>query len=73
MYNLSWHAQPNLVLVFPTHHMFIHDDEYAIIRISLVFMGIYMYTFIYLACTNFNWVLVFSNPTTFLFMTMKMQ
>ena len=28
---LFWHAQPNLVLVFPTHHMFIHDDEDAII------------------------------------------
>ena len=27
--------------------MFIHDDEDAIIRILLVFMGIYMYTFIY--------------------------
>ena len=44
---LSWHAQPNLVLVFPTHHTFIHDTKYAIISILLFFMGIYMYTFIY--------------------------
>ena len=27
--------------------MFIHDDEDAIISMLLVFMGIYMYTFIY--------------------------
>ena len=44
---LCWHAQPNLVLVFPTHHTFIRDDEDAIISILLVFMGIYMSTFIY--------------------------
>ena len=45
--HFSWHAQPNLVLVFHTHHMFIHDDEDAIIKMLLVFMGIYMYAFIY--------------------------
>ena len=47
MCTFSWHAQPDLVLVFPTHHTFIHDNEDSKIRISLVFMGIYMYTFIY--------------------------
>ena len=44
---LSWHAQPNLVLAFPTHHTFIYDDKDAIISILLVFMGLYIYTFIY--------------------------
>ena len=33
---LFWHAQPNLVLVFPTHHTIIHDDEDAIIRILIM-------------------------------------
>ena len=33
---LFWHAQPNLVLVFPSHHMFIHDNKDAIIRILIM-------------------------------------
>ena len=38
----------DLVLVFfPPYHMFIHDDEDAVISILLVIMDIYMYIFIY--------------------------
>ena len=37
--------------VFPPYHTFIHDDEDAIISMSLVFVGIYMYTFIWHAQT----------------------
>ena len=33
---LSWHAQPNLVLVSPTHHTFIHDNEDAIMRVLIM-------------------------------------
>ena len=43
-------------------------------NLALVFMGINICTLlIILACTNFNLVLVFSHPTTHLFMMMKMQ
>ena len=43
-------------------------------NLGLVFMGIDICTLlIILAYTNFNLVLVFSHPTTHLFMMMKMQ
>ena len=34
--------------VFLPYHMFIHENKNAVISILLVFMGIYMYTLLYL-------------------------
>ena len=38
---------------------FIHDDEDAIISMSIAFVGIYMYTFIYFGVHIFDLVPVF--------------
>ena len=49
---LSWHAQPNLV---PSYHMFILDDEDAVISMLLVFMGIYVYLFWHAQTLIWSW------------------
>ena len=48
--------------LFPPYHTFIHDNEDVAISVLLVFMGIYMYTFILFLHAQTILVLVFSPP-----------